>query len=80
MLRPSSYFINLLRNANDTASRTTARVTRRLALLVPALAQIVGAAVHDDGPPQHALGPNQFDLPVRDGALGVALGVRLEVP
>ena len=68
-----------LGDANDAASGTTARIARRLALLVPALAEVVGTAVHDDGPTEHALGPNQLDLLVLDGALGVALGVRLEV-
>ena len=44
-----------------------------------ALAQIVGARVHDNGPTEHALGTDQLDLIVRDGTLGVALSVRLEV-
>ena len=35
--------------------------------------------MHDDRPTQHALGANQLDLLVRDGALGIALRVRLEV-
>ena len=70
---------HLLSNTDDAASRTTARVARRLALLVSAFAQVVGARVHDDGPPEDALGADQLDLLVRDGALGVALGVRLEV-
>jgi len=35
--------------------------------------------VHDDGAAQHALGADQLDELVRDGAFGVALGVGLEV-
>lgn len=72
----SSY---LLSDTNHTASRTTARIARNLTLLVTALAQIIRASVHDDGPAEHALGPDQLDLLVRDGALCVALAVRLEV-
>ena len=71
--------INLLGDADDAAGRTTARIARRLALLVPALAQVVGAGVHDDGPAEDALGADELDMLVRDGALGVALSVRLEV-
>lgn len=70
---------HLLSNPNDPASRTPARVARSLALLVPAFAQVVGAAVHDDGAAEDAFGPDELDLLVRDGPLGVALGVRLEV-
>lgn len=46
---------------------------------MPALPQIVRAAVHDDGAAEHALGPDELDLLVRDFALCVALLVRLEV-
>lgn len=70
---------HLLSNPNDPARRTPARVARSLALLVPAFAQVVGAAVHDDGAAEDAFGPDELDLLVRDGPLGVALGVRLEV-
>lgn len=69
----------LLSDTNNPASRTPTRIARRLTLLVSALAQIVRASVHDDGPAEHALGTDQLDLLVGDGALGVALGVRLEV-
>ena len=68
-----------LSDTNHAASRTTARIARRLALLVSALAQIIRAAVHDDRPAQDALRPDQLDLLVRDGALGVPLAVGLEV-
>lgn len=44
-----------------------------------ALAEVVGAGVHDDGPAEDALGPDQLDEFVGDGALGVALAVCLEV-
>lgn len=46
---------------------------------MPASSQVVDASVHDDGAPEHALGPNELDQLVRDGAFGVALRVRLEV-
>lgn len=69
----------LLSNTNHTASRTATRIARSLTLLVPALAQIVRASMHDDRPAEHALGANELDLLVRDGTLGVALAVRLEV-
>ena len=81
MLRPSHppHLSHLLSNPNNPASGTTARVARNLALLVPALAQVVRAAVHDDGAAEHAFGPDELDLLVRQGALCVALRVRLEV-
>lgn len=44
-----------------------------------ALAEIVGARVHDNGPAQNTLGSDQFDEVVGDRALGVALAVSLEV-
>ena len=44
-----------------------------------ALAQVVRARVHDDRPTEDALRPNQLDLPVRHGPLGVALAVRFEI-
>lgn len=81
MLHPSHppHLSHLLSNPNNPTSGTTARVARNLALLVPALAQVVRAAVHDDGAAEHAFGPDELDLLVRQGALCVALGVRLEV-
>jgi hypothetical protein len=70
---------SLLRNANDTASRTRASIASLLALLVSALAQIISTAMHDNGTSQHALRANQLDQLVCDGALGVALAIGLEV-
>lgn len=70
---------HLRRNANDTASGPAARIARLLALLVAALAEVVGAGVHDDGAAEHALGPDELDELVADAALAVALAVRLEV-
>lgn len=67
-------------NPDHTASGPSARVARRLTLLVPSLAQVVGASVDDNGAAQHALRTDQLDLTVGDGALGVALRVGLEVP
>lgn len=79
LVPPFQSMLNLLSNANDTASRTTAGIARSLTLLMSALAQIISASMHDNGPSQHALRPNQLDLLVRDGALGVALAVGFEV-
>jgi hypothetical protein len=70
---------SLLGDTDNTASRTGARVASLLALLVLALTEVVGAGVHDDGAAQHALRADQLDELVRDAALGVALGVGLEV-
>jgi len=67
-------------DANDTASRSGARVARLLALLVPAFSEVVGTGVDDDGAPQNAVLADQLDQAVGDAALGVALAVRLEVP
>jgi len=44
-----------------------------------ALAQIVRPSMHNNRASEHALRPNQLDLLVRDGALGIALGVGFEV-
>ena len=74
-----SELADLCRDADDTARRTAARVARLLALLVAALAEVVGAGVDDDGAAEHALGADQLDELVGDAALGVALAVRLEV-
>ena len=40
---------NLLSDANDTAGRTGSSIASLLALLVAALAQVVGSGVADDG-------------------------------
>lgn len=69
----------LLSNTDDTASGTATSVTGLLALLVTALAEVVGASVHDDSAAEDALGADQLDVLVGHGALGVALGVGLEV-
>jgi hypothetical protein len=68
---PSSKKNSLLGDTDNTASRTGARVASLLALLVLALTE--------DGAAQHALRADQLDELVRDAALGVALGVGLEV-
>lgn len=70
---------NLLGDTDNTASGTGASVASLLALLVLALAEVVGAGVDDDGAAENALRADQLDELVRDGALGVALGVGLEV-
>ena len=72
-------FHSLLGNANDTASRTSASVASLLALLVATLAKVVSAGVDNDSAAEDALGADQLDVLVGDGALGVALAVSLEV-
>lgn len=42
--------LNLLSDANDTASRTRASIARDLALLMASLAQVICAAVDDESP------------------------------
>lgn len=69
----------LLGDTNDTAGRAGASVASLLALLVATLAQVVGAGVDNNGAAEDALGADQLDELVGDGALGVALGVGLEV-
>lgn len=62
-----------------TASRARASVAGLLALLVATLAEVIGASVDNDGAAEDALGADQLDELVGDGALGVALAVGLEV-
>ena len=69
----------LLRNPNDSESRSAASITRRLALLVTTLSEIIGAGVDDDGASEDALETDELDEVVGDGAFDVALGVGLEV-
>jgi hypothetical protein len=70
---------SLLGDTDHTASRAATSVTSLLALLVLALAKVVGAGVDDDSAAENALGTDQLDELVRDAALGVALSVGLEV-
>lgn len=68
--------LGLLRSdSNNPTSRSGAGVPGKLALLVASPAQVVGARMHDEGSPQHALGPDQLDEFIGYGALGVALFV-----
>jgi hypothetical protein len=62
-----------------TASRAGTSVTSLLALLVATLAEIIGTSVDNDGAAEDALGADQLDELVADGALGIALAVSLEV-
>jgi len=62
-----------------TASRTSTSVTGLLALLVSTLSEIVGTGVDNDGAAEDALGTDQLDELVGDGALSIALAVGLEV-
>lgn len=69
----------LVRNPDHAASRPSARIARLQAVLVAALAQVVGARMHDDRAPQHGLLADQLDEAVLERALPVAVGVGLEV-
>lgn len=71
--------LNLVGDADDTAGRTGASVSSLEGLLVVALAEVVGAAVRNDGTADDALGTNELDELVLDRALGVAVGVGLDV-
>lgn len=71
--------LSSLSNTNHTASGTKTGIARRLAQLVSTLAQIIGAAMHDNRAAQDALRPDQFDLLVRDGALCVSLAVGFKI-
>jgi len=70
---------SLLGDADDTASRTGTSVASLERLLVASLAEVIGAGVGDDGSANDALGADELDEAVLDGALGVALGVGLDV-
>ena len=69
----------LLSNANDATSRTATGVASLQGLLVAALAQIIRARVHNDGAADDALLPDELDVAVLNGTLGVALAVGFEV-
>ena len=69
----------LLGDANDATSRTTTGVTSLQGLFVATLAQIIRARVHHNGAADDALLPDELDVAVLDGTLGVALAVGLEV-
>lgn len=69
----------LVGDTNDTASRAGTGVASLQTLLVATLAQVVGAGVDDNGAADDALGADQLDKAVLDRALGVALGIGLDV-
>jgi len=74
-----SIIFHLVRNADDTTSRTSARITGLLALLAFSLAEIIGTRMHDDGTAQHALLSDQLDEAVLDAALAIAVAVGCKV-
>ena len=43
------------------------------------LAQIIGPSMNDESASEDALGSDQFNLPIRDRTLGIALAISLEV-
>jgi hypothetical protein len=69
----------LLGDTDNTASRPGTSVASLLALLVVALAEVVGAGVNNNSAAKNALRADQLDELVRDAARGVALGVGLEI-
>jgi hypothetical protein len=71
--------VHLRRDTNDTASGTGTGVASLEGLLVVALAEIVSAGVDNDGTTNDGLGADELDELVGHGALGVALGISLEV-
>lgn len=70
---------SLGRDTNDTASGSRTSVTGLEGLLVVTLAEIVSAGVDNDGAANDAVGANQLDKVVGDGALGIALSISLDV-
>jgi len=70
---------NLRGDADDTAGRAGTSVSGLLGLGVVALAEVVGAAVDDDGAADDALGADELDELVRHAALGVTLTIGLNV-
>ena len=71
--------VRLLRNANDSTSRSTSGIARRLALLVSTFSEVIGTGMHDDGPSKNTLGTDELHEVVGDATLGIALSVGLEV-
>jgi hypothetical protein len=70
---------NLCGNTNDTASRAGTSVTGLLGLLVTTLAKVISTGVDDQSAAQNGLGTNQLDKLILHGAVGVTLGIGLEV-
>lgn len=70
---------SLVGDANDTAGRTRASVASLERLLGVALAKVVGAGVNDHGAANDAVGADQLDQVVGNGALGVALSISVDV-
>lgn len=66
-------------NTDDPTSWSSPGIPCQLALLMTSLAQIISTGVNDYCPAEHALGANQFNEFIADGALGVALIVSLEI-
>ena len=71
--------IALSGDANDTTGRASTSIASLLALLAVTLAEVIGTGVDDKSPAEDALGADELDELVGDGALGVALTVSLVV-
>jgi hypothetical protein len=69
----------LVGNTNNTTSRSGTSVTSLERLLAVTLAKVVSTSVDNNGSANDAVRANQLDKRVSDGALGIALGVSLDV-
>lgn len=69
----------LVGNANDAAGGAEAGVASLQGLLVATLAEVIGAGVDNNSAADDAVGADQLDQGIGDGALGIALGVGLDV-
>lgn len=69
----------LLRNPNNTTSRSPARIPSYFALFMSTLPQIIRTAMYHDSPSEHTLWADELDEGVGQGAFGVALFVGFEV-
>jgi hypothetical protein len=70
---------HLCGNTDDTASRAGTSVTGLLGLLVTTLAKVISTGMDDQSAAQNGLGTNQLDKLILRGAVGVTLGIGLEV-
>ena len=69
----------LVGNTNDTTSRSRSSIARLLALLVPALAEVVSTRMDNNSSSKNRVLADELDLAIADGALCVTLVVSLEV-
>ena len=70
---------HLVRNPNNATSGPPPSIAGLQTLLMPALPQIIGPRVDNNGASQHGVFADQLDVFVGDGSLAVARAVGLEV-